>query len=188
MLSLGMEEIMPRGIHMKTQEHRKRISELHLKHGDNRIGKTTKLYSVWSLMKSRCCCENNTRYKNYGGRGIMVCKEWMNDYDIFKKWALKSGYKVGRVIHRLDNDKGYEPSNCIFWDKTEHDKLNIPPHILKISDEQIRDILLMKNNKKQIKQIAQTYSISESNVRNILKGIGCPRYNRLYREVICQNG
>lgn len=36
----------------------------------------SRLYNVWQAMKSRCYYEKNINFKNYGGRGIIVCKEW----------------------------------------------------------------------------------------------------------------
>lgn len=73
-----------------------------------------KLHSVWASMKSRCNCESDKSYRNYGGRGITVCKEWEHDYHAFKAWALENGYKPGMWIDRVDNNKGYSPKNCAF--------------------------------------------------------------------------
>jgi len=55
-------------------------------------GKGTKLYHVWLDMKQRCSNINNKRYKNYGGRGIIVCPEWANCYITFRDWAIQNGY------------------------------------------------------------------------------------------------
>lgn len=38
--------------------------------------------------------------------------EWREDYTKFREWALSHGYKQGLTIDRIDNSKGYEPSNC----------------------------------------------------------------------------
>lgn len=80
------------------------------KHGD--CG--TKLYMVWGTMVQRCYNEKNSGFKNYGGRGILMCDSWRNSFSEFKKWALKAGYKPGLMIDRIDNDKGYFPENCRF--------------------------------------------------------------------------
>ena len=51
-------------------------------------------------------------YKRYGGRGIKVCKEWLNDFITFKDWALANGYEEHLTIDRIDNDGNYEALNC----------------------------------------------------------------------------
>lgn len=73
----------------------------------------TKLYQVWGSMKQRCCNPNAKSYKNYGGRGITLCDEWM-EFSAFQQWAKANGYAEGLEIDRIDNDKGYSPDNCRF--------------------------------------------------------------------------
>ena len=82
------------------------------RHGDNRNGKTTRLYSIWASMKGRCKNHDNPSYKYYGERGIKICNEWKNNYITFKNWALRNGYQNNLTIDRIDNDGNYEPSNC----------------------------------------------------------------------------
>ena len=62
-------------------------------------------------MRARCNNPNHSRYKDYGGRGIRICAEW-NRFDAFREWALINGYREDLTLDRMDNDKGYEPSNC----------------------------------------------------------------------------
>lgn len=76
-----------------------------------------RLYQVYCGMKSRCYNPNVRCYKNYGGRGITICDEWLNDFEAFKKWMLEHGYDYSKSrkeqqIDRKDNDKGYSPDNC----------------------------------------------------------------------------
>lgn len=88
---------------------------------DNRS--KTKLYKKWSDMKRRCYNQNNCNYKYYGGRGIKVCEEWLEDYTNFKTWALENGYdeKAPRgkcTLDRINNDGDYCPENCRFVDQS----------------------------------------------------------------------
>ena len=69
------------------------------------------LYSTWSAMKQRCYNPKRPRYKNWGGRGIIVCSDWLS-YDIFEKWCLNNGWQSGLTIDRIDENGNYCPSNC----------------------------------------------------------------------------
>lgn len=73
----------------------------------------TNIYNVWLNMKSRCLNPMNYDFQYYGGRGITICKEWL-DAGTFCEWALTHGYEEGLSLDRIDNDKGYYPENCRF--------------------------------------------------------------------------
>lgn len=82
----------------------------------------TRLYKIWLSMKQRTTNKNAKAYKNYGARGIVVCKEWKDDYQVFKEWALLNGYHNYLTIERRDNEKGYFPQNCTWIVKSEQPK------------------------------------------------------------------
>jgi hypothetical protein len=63
-------------------------------------------------MKSRCFNTSNKYYKDYGGRGITVCSEWINDISKFYEWSILNGHSSVLTIDRINNDGNYEPSNC----------------------------------------------------------------------------
>ena len=90
------------------------------KHGD--AGKIkSRLYRIWHNMKKRCSNKYNKDYKNYGGRGIKVCKIWAN-YVAFKKWALAHGYRDDLQIDRIRNNGNYKPSNCRWVTRKENQR------------------------------------------------------------------
>ena len=71
-----------------------------------------RLMHIFSGMKMRCCNKKHPSYKNYGGRGITICDEWLSDANKFCEWSLSNGYEESLTIDRIDNDKGYSPDNC----------------------------------------------------------------------------
>lgn len=73
----------------------------------------SRLHNIWKLMKQRCFNKNATGYHNYGGRGITICKEWL-DYNVFVNWAINNGYSDNLSIDRIDVNGNYEPNNCRF--------------------------------------------------------------------------
>lgn len=80
----------------------------------------TRLYTIWAGMKSRCNYQKNIMYHRYGGRGIAVYRQWMNDFSVFKEWAESNGYKPKRQLHRINNDENYIPSNCVWLTEKQH--------------------------------------------------------------------
>jgi len=70
----------------------------------------TREYSTWHNMKLRCYNSNSIRYKDYGGRGIFVCRRWRSS---FKNFYRDMGSRPkGLSIDRIDNNKGYGKWNC----------------------------------------------------------------------------
>lgn len=81
-----------------------------------------KLYNQWSGMIYRCTHESASHYEFYGGKGISVCREWMNDFTAFVDWAIANGYTDKMEIDRIDNDGDYEPSNCRWIDHKKNSR------------------------------------------------------------------
>ena len=80
-----------------------------LVHGCRRTGSSTPEYRTWRAMRERCRNPNNKHFKNYGGRGIKVCKRW----DDFRNFLADMGPRPETYsIERIDNDGNYKPSNC----------------------------------------------------------------------------
>lgn len=83
-----------------------------LKHGM----KGTHFYEVWKGMKGRCNNPNHVWFKNYGGKGITICKEWdsfeqFRD-DLYASYLQHQKENTTTTLDRIDNYKGYSKENC----------------------------------------------------------------------------
>lgn len=75
-----------------------------------------RLYYIWFGLVDRCTSIKNNRYKDYGGRGITVCEEWLDVKNFIED--MYPSYMEGLSLDRIDNDKGYSLDNCRWADRT----------------------------------------------------------------------
>lgn len=70
----------------------------------------TKEYNTWVMMRQRCYNPRNKDYKDYGGRGIKICKEW-ESFSVFLD-DMGVAPSKSHSIDRMNNDGDYTPNNC----------------------------------------------------------------------------
>ena len=134
----------------------------------------TKFYVVWKNIKCRCLNENTPYYKNYGGRGISVCSEWL-DFDNFKNDMyssyLEHVYEFGlgnTQIERKCNDGNYELSNCIWATRKEQNNNQRDKSSQKwFKATSPEKEIFFSNN---IRDFADEYDLMQGNIKHCLKG------------------
>lgn len=71
-----------------------------------------RLIRIFSAMKERCYNPKNSSYENYGGKGIKIFEDWLENRKLFYLWSISSGYNNNLTIDRINSDEGYSPNNC----------------------------------------------------------------------------
>ena len=70
-------------------------------------------------MKRRCLNPNYSQYKDYGGRGIIICERWL----VFENFLADMGERPrGATLERVRNEAGYEPGNCRWATRQEQNR------------------------------------------------------------------
>lgn len=127
-----------------------------------------KLYGTWHQMMQRCYRKSHVAYKNYGGRGIRVAKQWHNVSTFIEDIIRIIGDRPeGMTLERKDNNRDYCPSNVKWATKSEQG-----------SNKRTNHVLTINGTSKCIKSWSEETGIS---IRTILSRI---RYGKTGNELI----
>lgn len=79
----------------------------------------TVLYGVWADLVRKCTDPEDENYANFGGRGVKMCDEWLENMNAFIDWSLSNGYDTSapnglNALDLIDPNGDYCPENC-FW-------------------------------------------------------------------------
>lgn len=129
----------------------------HRTHGLSR----SRTYKSWCGMKDRCLNAESTHFKDYGGRGIKIDPEWMT-FDGFL--ADMGEAPAGCSIDRIDNNAGYNASNCR-WATPLIQSRN--RRCAKLSPDEAALILTMRRNGVTQARVANLFAVSKSTIKDI---------------------
>ena len=107
----------------------------------------TRIYRIWQGMVRRTTVPKCPQFKRYGSLGI--CKSWLR-FEGFLTWATSHGYSDDLSIDRIDNDKGYSPSNCRWATLKEQQSNKRSNHVIEFNGLVFRTV----------KQAAEHYGLS----------------------------
>lgn len=138
-----------------------RASVMNLKHGLTKSA----TYQSWQSMKKRCYSKTAREYKDYGGRGIYVCRQWVES---FEQFLVDMGEcPAGHTLERLDVNKHYEPSNCKWATRKEQSRNR---RVNKLTAETAVEIRALYKTGRSYQAIAEQFSVSKSLVAQIVRG------------------
>ena len=117
-----------------------------------------RLITIRHSMYCRCFYPATHGYERYGGRGIKICEEWINNPNSFYDWAINNGYKKGLTLDRIDVNGNYEPSNCRWVTKEIQD-----------NNKRTNRKITYKGETKTLSQWAREYNINIVTLSDRLK-------------------
>lgn len=147
-------------------------------HGMSGRNRRTPEYSAWIGIKQRCFNHNNTRFKDYGGRGISMDITWKNSFQVFFD-ALGPRPSSEYSVDRINNDLGYFPGN-VKWSTRSEQQLNrrFPKsapwcrgeknNFCKLTEASIRTIRKLYKNKKNSLYLTKKFSVSQTTIHDIV--------------------
>lgn len=148
------EENVFEGTYKEYLEECKKRREERKKKKDKKVAISyDRLYKIYTGIKERCYNKNSKKYKNYGGRGIIICEEWLK-YKSFYEWAKSNGYKENLTIDRIDVNGNYEPQNCRWATMKEQ-----------ANNKRNNFYIMYENQKYTLQELADKYKINRTTLK-----------------------
>jgi len=125
------------------------------------------LYRVWAGAKARCTIPSASNFAYYGGRGIRMCAEWLDNPQSFIEWAESHGAKRGLEIDRIDSDGDYSPDNCRF---ISHEKNSRNRRNRGVTDQEVKAIKAALSAGVSCRKVARDVGVHHMIVWHIAHG------------------
>ncbi len=155
------------------------------RHGYRKASDTHPLYRVRKHILDRCYNANCPQYVWYGGKGVTVCDEWVNDPAAFIEWSMQNGWQPGMHIDKDILCKQlniyphvYSPETCQFVTPKVNvgfatNRANYGKHPnVRLSQESVNELLTKYFSGEETNQseLARQYGLkSPSSVSRLIK-------------------
>lgn len=154
----------------------------HTTHGLARKGKIHPLFSAYTHMIDRCVNPKHKEYSRYGGKGITVCKEWLENSNTFYEWAMNNGWKLGLSLDKDELSKKmgihppiYSPDTCQWVDSIYNSNFSGNRDTygnnkkIKLSHVDCENIKMLRSLGKSVQDIAKQYQVHISTIYSLIK-------------------
>lgn len=149
------------------RDHTRDMGKANIRHGHAMRGHLTPEYRTWQGIIKRCENPTEISYRYYGAKGVRVCRRWRRSFEAFFADMGKRP-SVTHSIHRLRNDRGYCPSNCVWatrWDQARHKRTT------KLTQAKVNAIRARyKNGGIMQSELGEQYGIARSTVSHVITG------------------
>ena len=130
-------------------------------------------YRSWQGMKNRCYNKKSLDYKDYGGRGVVVCERWVNSFENF----IEDMGRKPSAEHSIDRfpitQGNYTPANCRWATKKEQSR-----------NRSYCKIYLYKGKPTYLEDLALELKTYPSNIKRMMdyRGVGIKEVIAYYEE------
>lgn len=126
-------------------------------HGLSSGNKLDPIYRVFLNIKARCYSSSATHYSYYGGRGIAVDQQWLNDPARFVAWATENNWSQGMEVDRIDSNGNYSPENCRLISHRENSQRT---RRIKTTPAQVIEVRRLLTLKIPMKEVAEKAGVT----------------------------
>lgn len=127
-------------------------------------GKRVPEYQAWQDMIKRCTRPSNPYYKDYGGRGITVCEQWLTSFAAFFA-ELGPRPSPKHSLDRKNNNLGYIPGNCRWATKAQQNQNH---RRVKLTMERVREIRCLAANDVPQSELSRRFGVNQSSISLIV--------------------
>jgi hypothetical protein len=165
-------------VNCKQEDHAELRAEFYRRTGCVPPDDFRTLYTKACNAIERCTKPSCKDWPYYGGRGIRVCKEWLEDSLAFAIHLATLDRYDRDTVDRIDNDGHYEPGNVRFADRSMQNSNRRPQRPPKWSEratmltpELEGSVRKLRREGVQYTDIASIYCVHSKVIRSVCKDL-----------------